>query len=308
MSKAHSRTIDYLVYMLVRLCVCLVQALPLAATRHLAIGLAWFAYHVDRRHRLVAIDNLQHAFPSRYSPDQIDQIVRDTYRHFCGVILEIIQLPRHINPYNWAKYFRFPRLKELVSWLLSGRPVLLVTGHFGNWEMGGYVLGLLGFSAHAVARPLDNPYLDEYLRHFREGTGQKLLAKHGDFVKMQSILDSAGILATLGDQDAGPRGLFVDFFGRPASTHKAIALLALEHRVPLIVVGCRKIGEPMNYELILEDCILPEDYQDRPDAVTAMTQRFTSALERIVTTAPEQYFWLHRRWKHQPARRHKKAA
>ena len=79
-------------------------------------------------------------------------------------------------------------------------------------------------------------------------------------------------------------------------------------RVPLIVVGCRKIGEPMNYELILEDCILHEDYQDRPDAVTAMTQRFTSALERIVTTAPEQYFWLHRRWKHQPARRHKKAA
>ncbi len=280
----------------------------MSVTRSLAIGLAWIAYQVDRRHRLVAVDNLGYAFPGRYSPDQTDRMVRNTYRHFCGVILEIIQLPRHINPYNWAEYLKIPRLEQLVNWLLSGRPVLLVTGHFGNWEMGGYVLGLLGFTAHAVARPLDNPYLDDYLRRFREGTGQKLLAKHGDFAKMQSILDSAGIIATLADQDAGPRGLFVDFFGRPASTHKAIALLALEHRVPLIVVGCRKIGEPIKYELLVEDCILPEEYESRPDAVAGMTQRFTAALERIVRVAPEQYFWLHRRWKHQPARARRKVA
>jgi KDO2-lipid IV(A) lauroyltransferase len=280
----------------------------MAAIRPMAIGLAWIAYHFDRRHRLVAIDNIRLAFPGRYSPDQIDRMVLETYRHFCGVLFEIIQLPRHINPYNWVNYLNIPQMEELVKWLLSGRPVLIVTGHFGNWEMGGYVLGLLGFTAHAVARQLDNPYLDDYLRRFREGTGQKLLAKHGDFTKMQLILEKGGIIATLADQDAGPRGLFVDFFGRPASTHKAIALLALEHHVQLIVVGCRKIQEPMNYELLIEDSILPEEYEGRADGVTAMTQRFTSALERIVSTAPEQYFWLHRRWKHQPARRQRKVA
>ncbi len=125
---------------------------------------------------------------------------------------------------------------------------------------------------------------------------------------MQSLLDGGGIIATLADQDAGARGVFVDFFGRPASTHKAIALLALEHHVPLMVVGCRKIAEPMKYELLMEDCILPEDYEAQPDAVAAITQKFTTALERIVRSAPEQYFWLHRRWKHQPTRTRRRVA
>jgi KDO2-lipid IV(A) lauroyltransferase len=308
MAKPRSRTTDYLVYLAVRMCVCLVQALPFGVSHDLVDALAWIAYHVDRRHRKVAEENLRHAFPDRLSARQIDRLVRRTYRHFCGVFLEIIHLTRHVNPYNWKHSLKLPRKAKLVEWLLSDRPLLIVTGHFGNWEMAGYGLGLVGFTGHAVARPLDNPYLDDYLRRFRESTGQKLLAKHGDFAKMQSILDSAGVIATLADQDAGARGVFVDFFGRPASTHKAIALLALEHQVPMVVVGARKIKEPMIYELLIEDYILPEDYRDRPDAVVALTQRFTSALERIVRKAPEQYFWLHRRWKHQPARGRKKVA
>src|SRR5947209_13223885 len=102
----------------------------------------------------------------------------------------------------------------MVECLLSGRPLLLVTGHFGNWELGGYVLGLLGFTTHAIARPLDNPYLDVFLRRFRERTGQKIVAKHGSFDQIQSLLARSQVLATLGDQDAGARGLFVEFFGR----------------------------------------------------------------------------------------------
>ena len=106
-------------------------------------------------------------------------------------------------------------------------------------------------------------------------------------------------MATLADQDAGERGLFVDFFGRPASTHKAIALLALEHRVPLLVVLARNTGAPLRYQIEVAELILPEDYENQPDAVRAITQRFTMALERGVRQSPQQYFWLHRRWKHQ---------
>jgi KDO2-lipid IV(A) lauroyltransferase len=113
------------------------------------------------------------------------------------------------------------------------------------------------------------------------------------------------VLATLGDQDAGPKGLFVDFFGRPASTHKAVALLALEHHVPLVVIGTPRVGEPMRYHITVEDVILPEEYEWQPDAVRAITQRFTDALERIIRRYPEQYLWLHRRWKNQPPRRTK---
>src|SRR5262249_44771693 len=112
----------------------------------------------------------------------------------------------------------------------------------------------------------------------------------------------------VGDQDAGPRGLFVNFFDRPASTFKSIALLSLEYQAPIVVVGAARIAQPMQYRFYFEDMILPEDYATRPDAAQAITQRYTDALERMVRRSPEQYFWLHRRWKHQPQRKTKKAA
>jgi KDO2-lipid IV(A) lauroyltransferase len=308
MSKSRSHLTDYVVYLMVRIVVCLIQALSPAAGRSVAAGLAWLAYRLDRRHREVARVNLRHAFPNQYSEDELDELVRSVYRHFCTLLIEIVQLPRRLHPTNWRRHLELTHGPRMVECLLSGRPLFLVTGHFGNWELGGYLLGLLGFTTHAVARPLDNRFLDDFLRRFREGTGQKVLAKKGDFEHMQAILSGGGVLATLADQDAGQRGLFVDFFGRPASTHKAVALLALEHRVPLLVIGVRKRGEPLQYQVLAEELILPEEYEGKPDAVRAITQRFTTALERVIRTAPEQYFWLHRRWKHQPAKRKNKQA
>lgn len=308
MSKPRSAVADYAVYLMVRVMVCFVQALPFAAAQSFAAGLAWLAYRVDRRHREVAMDNLRHAFPGRWNDRELNEQVRQVYRHFCNLLVEIVNLPRRMHVGNWQRYIELGDEAVTVRAHLSGRPLLIVTGHVGNWEMAGYAIGLLGFRTYAVARPLDNPYLDDYLRRFRESTGQRVLAKHGDFDEMQSLLERGGTLATLGDQDAGQRGLFVDFFGRPASTHKAIALLSLEHRVPLLVVGTLKVGEPMRYRVQVADLILPEEYDGQRDAVKAITQRFTSALERLVRMAPSQYFWLHRRWKHQPAQSRQKAA
>jgi KDO2-lipid IV(A) lauroyltransferase len=308
MSKSRSRLVDYGVYLIVRATVCLIQALSPEVGRSFALGLAWLAHRLDRRHREVARENLRQAFPGRYGEVELNDLVRRVYRHFCTLLVEIIQLPRRLHPTNWRRHLELTGGPLMVECLLSGRPLLLVTGHFGNWELGGYLLGLLGFTTHAVARPLDNRFLDDFLRRFREGTGQKVLAKKGDFDHMLAILARGGVLATLADQDAGQRGLFVDFFGRPASTHKAVALLALEHRVPLLVIGVRKRGEPLQYQVIAEDLILPEEYEGKPDAVRAITQRFTTALERVVRGAPEQYFWLHRRWKHQPPKSRRRAA
>jgi KDO2-lipid IV(A) lauroyltransferase len=295
--------VDYAVYLAVRLVVCLVQMFPYAIGLRLAGGLAGLAYRVDRRHRLAAADNLLHAFPELDSPEERDRLVRQVYRHFCELLITLVHLPRRLHASTWRNYLDMRGGRELVEALLSGRPLLLVTGHFGNWELGGYALGVLGFATYAIARPLDNPFLDRYLKSFRERTGQKVLAKHGDFDRMQGLLDAGGALATLGDQDAGQRGLFVDFFGRPASTHKAIALLALEYGVPMAVLGIVKLGEPMRHRVDVEEVILPEDYAGRADAVRAITQRFTRALERVVRRRPEQYFWLHRRWKHQPRKK-----
>ncbi len=308
MSKPHSVIAAYAVYLVARILVCVLQSLSLPASRTFAGGLAWLAYRIDRRHREVARDNLRQAFPGKYNDADLEALVRGVYQHFCTLLIEIIHLPRKLHANNWKNHLTLHNGRAMVECLLSGRPLLIVTGHFGNWEMAGYALGLLGFTTHAIARPLDNPFLDDFLRRFREGTGQKILAKHGDFEQMQALLDSGGVLATLADQDAGQRGLFVDFFGRPASTHKAVALLALEHQVPLAVTGTYKVREPMGYEIATEEVILPEDYDGKVDAIRSITQRFTSALERLIRLAPEQYFWLHRRWKHQPVQRKSKRA
>jgi Kdo2-lipid IVA lauroyltransferase/acyltransferase len=306
MRKAQSPATQYAVYLAVRIVVCIVQALPFRAACRFGDFLGWLAYRINKRHREVARENLRRAFPGKYDEAQIDALVRGVYRHFCSVVIEIAHLPRRLHSTNWRQHIEPVGCRELVDRLLSGGPLLIVTGHFGNWEMAGFALGLFGFRTYAIARPLDNPYLENYLRRFREKTGQTLLAKRGDFDQMEGLLRSGGVIATLADQDAGQRGLFVDFFGRPASTHKAVALLALEHGVPMAVVGTPRIDG--RYRFLVGDIIWPQEYDKHPDAVRAITQRFTTALERMIRLAPEQYFWLHRRWKHEPPKARRKSA
>lgn len=297
---------DYLAYLVVRMLVCALQAMPFTTACGCARALAWLIYHLDKRHRQVARDNLGKAFPGRFTEAEIDSVVRGVYRHFCTVIVEIAHFPRRIHVHNWKRHGRLIHAERIMQALLADRPLLVVTGHYGNWEMAGYLLGLVGFRTHAIARPLDNPYLDEYLRSFRERTGQKLLAKHGEFDKIQDVLAGGGVIATLGDQDAGPRGLFVDFFQRPASTHKAIALMAMQHQALMAPIGAPKLQG--RYQVIAADVIQPEDYEDAAGGIRAITQRFTTDLESLIRMAPEQYFWVHRRWKHQPQERKKKQA
>ena len=238
MAKARSVVADYLAYLLLRFFVCVVQAMPLAMGQWLAGVLAWSIYHLDKRHREVALDNLRHAFKDQYTEPERDKLVRAVFRHFCSLAIEIIHLPRCAHANNWRKYLELPQAKLVCGNLLSNRPRIFVTSHFGNWELTGFILGATGFKISSIARTLDNPFVDHFLRvKFRQKTGQQILSKDGDFDRIQQVLASGGVLGTLGDQDAGKRGLFVDFFGRPASTHKAIALLTIEHGAILTVSG-----------------------------------------------------------------------
>jgi KDO2-lipid IV(A) lauroyltransferase len=263
---------------------------------------------VDRRHRLVAIDNLKHAYP-QLSEAQIDRLVRDVYRHFGAMIVEVIHLPKIMYATTWRRFVTFPEDTSCIDALVSGRPTLLVSGHLGNWEMGGYALAALGFRTFAIARPLDNPFLHEFLLHgIRQRTGQQIIAKNGEFDRIQKVLGDNGVLATLGDQDAGHRGMFVNFFGRPASTHKAIALLALQYNAVIIVLSVTRKGSRFQYISEVADVIEPEDFRGRPKAAAEITEQFTTAFERLVRRHPEQYLWLHRRWKHQPKTRKTAAA
>ncbi len=239
---------------------------------------------------------------------QRDRMVCAVYLHFCMMIMELLHIPRKIHRTNWRQYAELVGHVPVMDRLMSGEPVIMLTGHYGNWELAGYLFGLFGYPTYSVARTLDNPYLDRFLRSFRERTGQKLIPKSGGYDQIVEVLQSGRPLSMLADQDAGQRGMFVDFFGRPASTHKAIALLAIEHQAPVAVGVARRIGPGFRYEIRCAQIIDPGEFTGSADDARLLTQRYTSALEELIRQDPTQYLWLHRRWKHQPQRKKEKVA
>jgi KDO2-lipid IV(A) lauroyltransferase len=123
MSRPHSLVAAYAVYLVVRLFVCVIQALSPSAARQFAAGLAWLAYRIDRRHREVARDNLRQAFPGKYSDAELEALVRSVYRHFCTLLIEIVHLPRKLHANNWKNYLTLHNGRAMVECLLSGRPL-----------------------------------------------------------------------------------------------------------------------------------------------------------------------------------------
>lgn len=309
--KSRKPAADYAIYLVVRAAVCFLNAVPAAVALRMADVMGWLAYTLDKRHREVARENLRAALPARCAdPAECDRLVRACFRHFSTMLVEIAIIPRRLHLHNWRRYVDERDLGRLVPHLIGDRGLLMVTCHFGNWEVAGYITGLTGHYSYAIARVLDNPHVERWFKKFRQKTGQTILAKSGDFELIEGVLTGGGKVATLGDQDAGPKGLFVDFFGRPASTHKAVALMAIQYDVPMVVLAVTRIARPTKFCLWISDVIDPRDYHaTRGDVVRQITERFTKDIERMILEYPEQYFWLHRRWKHQPpVRKPKKAA
>ena len=176
----------------------------------------------------------------------------------------------------------------------------MLTGHYGNWEILGYVLATLGFESTAVARPLDNPYINEWVFGVRERQGQKVVGKKGATHEITGLLGSGGAVGFVADQNAGHKGIFVDFFGRKASTYKSIGLLAMQYEVPVLIGYSRRIDGRFRFKLATQDIIWPADWKDQPDPLVYITQRYTKAIEDFVREDPSQYLWLHRRWKTRP--------
>ena len=307
MKRPRNRFVQYLTYLLVRFIVAIAQAMSIEQSYAFAEFLASILYRVDKRHRKIGLENLKQAFGDQYDEAGRDAIVRGVYRHFCMMLMEILHIPRKLHPTNWRDRITLVGHERILDRLLSGGPIIMVTGHFGNWEMAGYLFALFGFPPNSVARALDNPYLDRFLRSFRERTGQKMIPKNGGYDQMLDVLRTGGLLSFLADQDAGERGMFVDFFGRPASTHKAIALMAIEHRAPVVVGYARRIGPGFRYEVGCTELCEPEELTGTADDAQLLTQRYTSAIESFIRRDPEQYLWLHRRWKHQPKPKKKRA-
>lgn len=303
-------------YLAFRVVVCLLQALSPRRARSLAQTLAFLIHHVLPRKLTryeVARQNLQTAFGTDYTNPQIDRMIYEMWVHLFRVVVEMVQLPRKMKLTNIEDVIVFRNKAAVVRALCSGRPVILLSGHYGNWETACAVFGLFGFPMGVVARELDNPHMNEWFRKCRESTGHWMIAKKGGYEDILATVERGGSLAMLGDQDAGSRGLFVEFFGRDASTFKSIALLAVQYRALICVGYARRLKDDferhhwVRYELGCEEVIDPLEFTEA-DMLRQITQRYTSALERAVRRSPEQYFWLHRRWKSVPRRKQRREA
>lgn len=294
---------------------CLLQLLSVRQMRNLSRWLAKGIVHLPKRWTRsdVAAENLRRAFGAERTDDEIRDLVQRMWEHLFRMVIEMVQVKRKLSLENCRECIVFRNRKPVLKALSQGRPVFFLGGHFGNWEMTQATFGFFGFPMGVIAREMDNPYLHDWFARSREDFGHRLYLKKGNFDGITDLLAAGGNLMMLGDQDAGARGLFVDFFGTPASTFKSIALMALESRAIIVVgYGLRLPDDESarwsRYEIGCEE-IIDVTRLESDDEILEITERYTQALERAIRRAPEQYFWVHRRWKSQPgASRRRKAA
>ncbi len=254
-----------------------------------------------KRHRARAMDNLRPALGDRYSEAELWKIARASFQHFAQLYLvEAVMTPRLVGIWSWARYVRLHNIGPALRELLSDRGVIMLTAHFGNYELLGYTIARLGLPLTAVMRPLDNPLVNEFIVSSRRAGGVTLLDKKGATEEADETLATGGTLCFIADQDAGRKGVFADFFGRPASWYKSIALLAMRHNVPVVVGYAARERPGFRYGIVVERIIQPEEWSDRDDPLRWITRTFAGALEAGIRRHPEQYLWVHRRWKSQP--------
>jgi KDO2-lipid IV(A) lauroyltransferase len=305
--RKYNPVTDWLFYIVLRILVLFVYLFDVETNLSTVCFLGrllWKHYHRGRKR---ALDNLRASFPQK-SERWIWETGRRSFEHIAMLAIDVIFTPRLVKKHNWRDYSRF-KTAERAKWLMQeGKGLLMVAGHYSNFEIMGYMLGLFGFNVYSVARPLDNRFVSKYLYDVREHAGQKIIDKKGAAELMRQIASKGATLCFIVDQDAGRKGIFVDFFGRKASTYKSIGLLAITNNVPLAVGYSRRVGNRFFFEIGVNRIIFPEEWVDKDDPLEWVTAEYTRAIEEFIREDPSQYWWIHRRWKHRPKDESQKSA
>lgn len=263
-----------------------------------AVGDAF--YRLSARHRRRAERNIALSFPS-WPVAQVRETARRSMQHmFQMFMVDAIVTPRLFSQTAWPDHLHFEHIEPIADRLVRNQASIFVTGHCGNWEALGSAIAAMGFPMYALARPLDNRLINDWLMNVREALGLRVLTKWGATPVLQEILRNGGRLGFIADQNAGDQGVFVPFFGRLASSYKSIALLAMRYRVPIQVGAAIRMGGRFDYMLVPADFIVPHEWEAQADPVFYITARYNHAIERLIRVAPEQYLWVHRRWRSRP--------
>ena len=247
-----------------------------------------------RRRRLVAL-NLALAFPEK-SPAEVDRLARQVFLHLGSLAADLFRSETEPAERLLSRV-EIVGLEHARAAADSGRGVFFSTPHLGNWEWAALATGALGFPVTIVARPLDNPLLDARLTAMREKAGCRIVSKRDAARTLLRTLRTGGMVGILADQRARPTdGISVPFFGRPALTTTSIARLAGKTGALLLPVVCLRVG-PGRYRLVYSE---PLDVMTMPPeerGVEQLTALVTALVEKQVRTAPEQWLWLHDRWR-----------
>ena len=271
-----------------------VRLLPMPFVRAAGVVLGRMAYHVDRFHRRIALDNLTHAFPWK-SPSERRALARAMFAHFGSLLLELMKFGA-LSRDEMLRLIECDGEERVWDAYQRGKGVLFFTGHFGYWEMQAIMQPLRVRPVSVLARPLDNPRLHDMLERIRTRTGNSVIYRQGAIRKVLRELAANRGIAILIDQHLHtPDAVYVDFFRRPAATTSALAALALRTDAPVIPVFALPLPHG-RYRFVYEHPVEPP-HSDSPDAVREFTQRCTDVLEMYVRRHPELWLWMHRRWR-----------
>jgi KDO2-lipid IV(A) lauroyltransferase len=273
--------------------------LPRGLARAVGIGIAYLVYAVHRRLRKVGLRNLEMAMPQTTAPER-KQIVRGVFRTLGRQLADFCQFPRYDkdNIHTLAVHEGFEAFEAARA---RGKGVLFLTAHLGGWEIGSFMHSLHGNPMAVVVRPLDNRYLDRLVTGYRTMHGNTTFEKNEFARGLLSAMKAGETVGVLMDQNmTPPQGVFVDFFGIPACTASGIARVAL--RTDAAVVPAFTIWDPVlrKYRVHFEPAIPLIRTNDNESDVIANTGRFTKVIEEFVRKYPDQWLWVHKRWKTRP--------
>lgn len=250
------------------------------------------------RHYRIVLANLRQAFGSEKSEQELHELAQACYTHLGKCLMEFFRLPR-LGPEEIKRRVELRGAAHLEAALEQGKGAILLTGHLGNWELVGARLAAEGYPIVAIARAQRDSTLTDYILKTREATGMKIYHRESAVRASLLALRSNEFVGMLIDQNAGDEGIFVDFFGRPASTAAGAAVFALKTDAPVLPTFGYRQADDTHVAVIEAPVPLIRTGDHRRD-VWENTARYTKIVEEKIRAHPEQWFWLHKRWKSRP--------
>jgi KDO2-lipid IV(A) lauroyltransferase len=273
--------------------------LPRPLARAAAISLAWLIYILHARLRHVGMRNLAMALPKR-DRRQRARILRGEFTSLGRQLAELCQFPRYTLE-NVNRVVVYDGFENYERALARGKGVLFLTAHFGGWELSAFVHSLHGNPMHVVVRDLDNVYLDRLIQRFRSMHGNTMVNKDNFVRGLLAAMQAGEVVGILMDTNmTPPQGVFVDFFGIPACTASGLARIAL--RTEAAVIPGFTIWDPTlrKYRLRFDPAVKLVRTENNDADIVTNTQLFTKIIEDYVRRYPDQWLWVHRRWKTRP--------